>query len=198
MINVTDATYNAMQSNTDFREMAVITLEDGTVLTIPEADIIVTGNQITSGAAASSFPLGQAMGRTYTIALANIDGKYSEYDFYGAKISLTLTYDNGSAIETISYGTYTVITPETEGDIITISAADDMYKADVPYNTSLSFPTTAILALSDACQSVGIALQTASFIGDNYEIKTRPECTVRELIGGIALVAGGNALIPGM
>lgn len=195
MITVTNTTYYAMQSNTAFVEEVSATLANGTVLAISASDIIVTGNQISSGAGASAFPVGAAMGRIYNISLSNLDGKYDDYDFYGAKITLVLAYNNGTTTERINYGTYTVITPEAKGDIIQISAADDMYKADVPYVTSLSFPTTAGLALADACQGVGIALQSASFTGSDYQINQKPDCTVRELLGGIALVAGGNAFI---
>ena len=196
MINVSLECRRLMQTNTCFQEHVVITLADNTVLTIPQSDLIIQNNGITSGAGANAFPIGQASARTIRLEIANFDDKYSDYDFYGAKIQLTVKYPLSEGTENFPYGTYTVVTPETKGTTIKITAVDDMYKADRPYTTNLSFPTTALRVYLDACQTLGIGVQTARFTNDNFSVKTKPDnCSFRQVLGGCAMLAGGNAFI---
>ena len=199
MINVSLECRRLMQSNTGFLEYVTITLADSTILTIPQKDLVIQNNGITSGAAANSFPIGQASARTIRLEIANFDDKYSEYDFYGARIGLVVKYllaKEPERTENFNYGFYTVISPETRGTTIKITAVDDMYKADRPYSTNLTFPQTALQVWLDACQTLGIAVQTATFTNSDFVVQTKPhDCTFRQVLGGCAMLAGGNAYI---
>ena len=73
MINVSLECRRLMQSNTGFLEYVTITLADSTVLTIPQEDLVIQNNGIVSGAAANSFPIGQASARTIRLEIANFD-----------------------------------------------------------------------------------------------------------------------------
>lgn len=204
MINTSLECRKLMQTNTGFQEYVTITLADTnhTVLTIPQRDLVIQNNGIVSGAAANSFPIGQASARTIRLEIANFDDKYSEYDFYGARIGLVVKYPLPTAegadqrYESFNYGFYTVISPETRGTTIKITAVDDMYKADRPYSTNLTFPRTALQVYTDACQTLGLAVQTASFTNDDFIVQTKPhDCTFRQVLGGCAMLAGGNIYI---
>ena len=196
MINVSAECRAKMQTNTKFLEYVTITLTDDTELTIPQSDLIIQGNGIVSGAGANAFPLGEASARTIRLEIANFDDKYSDYDFYGASIGLVVKYQLAQGYETFYYGYYTVVTPETRGTTIKITAVDDMYKADKPYTTSLTFPQTALAVYTEACQTAGIAIQTATFTNDDFVIQQKPDnCTFRQVIAGCAMLAGGNAYI---
>lgn len=199
MINVSLECRRLMQNNTGFLEYVTITLASGTVLTIPQKDLVIQNNGITSGSAANSFPIGQASARTIRLEIANFDDKYSEYDFYGAKIGLVVKYllaKDPERTENFNYGFYTVISPETRGTTIKITAVDDMYKADRPYSTNLTFPKTALQVYTDACQTLGLAVQTATFTNDDFIVQTKPhDCTFRQVLGGCAMLAGGNIYI---
>ena len=196
MINVSLECRKLMQSNTAFQEHVTITLADSTVLTIPQSDLIIQNNGITSGAGANAFPIGQASARTIRLEIANFDDKYSKYDFYGARIGLVVKYPLSNGTENFNYGYYTVITPETRGTTIKITAVDDMYKADKPYTTNISFPTTLLAIYNDACQTLGLTVQTASFTNSNFVVDKKPEnVSFRQVLGGIAMFAGGNIYI---
>ena len=175
MINVSLECRKLMQSNTAFQEHVTITLADSTVLTIPQSDLIIQNNGITSGAGANAFPIGQASARTIRLEIANFDDKYSEYDFYGARIGLVVKYPLSNGTENFNYGYYTVITPETRGTTIKITAVDDMYKADKPYTTNINFPTTLLAIYNDACQTLGLTVQTASFANSSFVVDKKPE-----------------------
>lgn len=97
--------------------------------------------------------------------------------------------------ERIEKGTYTVITPETYGETVIITAYDDMYKADKDYTTALTFPQTAKSVLLDICDKCDISLVSTSFLHDDFIIQNKPTGTFREVIGQIAMIACGNARI---
>ncbi len=97
--------------------------------------------------------------------------------------------------ERIEKGTYTVITPETYGETVIITAYDDMYKADKDYTTALTFPQTAGAVLRDICATCGISLGSSTFLHDDFIIQNKPTGKFREVIGQIAMIACGNARI---
>lgn len=197
MINVSNEFKQLMDTRTDYKENAVVTLVDGTVLNLTEDDFSVSNNSIVDGADANSVPLGEAISRNIQIELMNSDDHLSEYDFFGAKIRLYLTFQLSETIEKIEYGTFTVISPETYGTTVIITANDDMYKADKAYKSDIVFPNTARNVLIDSCATCGISLLSTTFLNDDFVIQTKPssEYTHRQVIGYIAMIACGNARI---
>lgn len=196
MINVSNEFQKLMGIRTDFKENAEITFADGTVLELTEKDFTVSNNSIVDASDINGIPLGVAVCRSVQIELMNDDDRFSSYDFFGAVIRLYLTFQLSETVEKIEYGTFTVLTPETYGTTVIVTALDDMYKSDKIYSTSLSFPATIKEMLIDACDNLGISLGTTSFLNDDFTVQSKPtDLTYRQIIGYIAMIAGGNARI---
>jgi hypothetical protein len=197
MINVSNEFKELMSERQDFKEYAEVTLANGTVLELTEDDFSIDNNSLVDSAGANSIPLGVALSRNVQLEIMNDDDHLSDYDFFGAKIRLYLTFELSSTIEKIEYGTFTVTQPETYGSVVTIVGYDDMYKADKTYSTTLTFPATAKSVLIDSCDTCGILIGDSNFLHNDFQIPTMPssEYTHRQIIGFIAMIACGNARI---
>lgn len=196
MIQVSKEFKEAMKTRTDFTESAEIAFTDGRTLSLTQNDFTMSNNGITDGAGNSSFPLGVAVEKSIQIELMNNDDHLSDYDFQGAIIRLKLHFALENRTETIDYGTYTVVTPEAYGSVVTIDAVDDMYRADVPYTSSLSFPVELGEAVRDACATLGIVLATPTFKNDDFVMQAKPEdITFREFFSMASMIACGYARI---
>lgn len=197
MINVSNEFKELMSERQDFKEYAEVTLANGTVLELTEDDFSIDNNSLVDSAGANSIPLGVALSRNVQLEIMNDDDHLSDYDFFGAKIRLYLTFELSSTIEKIEYGTFTVTQPETYGSVVTIVGYDDMYKADKTYSTTLTFPATAKSVLIDSCDTCGILIGDSNFLHNDFQIPSMPssEYTHRQIIGFIAMIACGNARI---
>lgn len=197
MLNVSNEFKDLMKRNTDFREYAEVTFVDGTKMLLDDRDFTVTNNYLTDGAGISSLPVGVAIQKRIQIEILNDHEQFEHLDFYGAKIRLYLTFQLSETVEKLEKGIYTVVTPETHGETVVINAYDDMYRADKSYSTSLTFPTTLKMVLIDICSACDIPLLSTTFKNDDMIIQTAPaeEYTFRQVIGYIAMIAGGNARI---
>lgn len=197
MINVSNEFKELMSERQDFKEYAEVTLANGTVLELTEDDFSIDNNSLVDSAGANSIPLGVALSRNVQLEIMNDDDHLSDYDFFGAKIRLYLTFELSSTIEKIEYGTFTVTQPETYGSVVTIVGYDDMYKADKTYSTTLTFPATAKSVLIDSCDTCGILIGNSNFLHNDFQIPTMPssEYTHRQIIGFISMIACGNARI---
>lgn len=197
MINVSNEFKTLMSERQDFKEYAEVTLANGTVLELTEDDFTTANNSLVDSAGANSIPLGVALSRNAQLEIMNDDDHLSDYDFFGAKIRLYLTFELSSTIEKIEYGTFTVTQPETYGSVVTIVGYDDMYKADKTYSTTLTFPATAKSVLIDSCDTCGILIGDSNFLHNDFQIPSMPssEYTHRQIIGFIAMIACGNARI---
>ena len=197
MINVSNEFKELMSERQDFKEYAEVTLANGTVLELTEDDFSINNNSLVDSAGANSIPLGVALSRNAQLEIMNDDDHLSDYDFFGAKIRLYLTFELSSTTEKIEYGTFTVTQPETYGSVVTIVGYDDMYKADKTYSTTLTFPATAKSVLIDSCDTCGILIGDSNFLHNDFQIPTMPssEYTHRQIIGFIAMIACGNARI---
>lgn len=197
MINVSNEFKELMSERQDFKEYAEVTLANGTVLELTEDDFSIDNNSLVDSAGANSIPLGVALSRNVQLEIMNDDDHLSDYDFFGAKIRLYLTFELSSTTEKIEYGTFTVTQPETYGSVVTIVGYDDMYKADKTYSTTLTFPATAKSVLIDSCDNCGILIGDSNFLHNDFQIPTMPssEYTHRQIIGFIAMIACGNARI---
>lgn len=196
MINVSKEFLEEMKTRTDFKPAASFKLSDGTVFDVDYLDFTLSNNSLVDGAGESSLPLGVAIQKNIQLEIVNDDGKYSNYDFSMAEITLTLEFELSDLIESIKFGKYTVVNPYTKGSTIIVTAVDDMYKADMPYDTALSFPATIGAMLRDSCSATGISLDSSEFPNNNFIVSEKPNgYTHRQIIGFIAMIAGGNARI---
>lgn len=196
MINVSNEFRKLMEERTDFTQYAEMTLADGTELILTKEDFSIDNNSVVDSAETSGIPLGVAVCRHIQIEIDNRDEKYSEIDFFCAKIRLYLTFELSETTERIEYGTFTVLDPETYGETVIITALDDMYKANREYSTNLIFPATIKSMLVDACNTLDIPLGSTSFLNDDFVVSEKPTgFTFRQLFGYIAMIAAGNIRI---
>lgn len=195
MRNVSNAYLKTMEERRDFYAVAEITFQDGTVKTLEKKDFTLSGNAVVQSAGSSTFPLGMVIPRTATICLMNDDDRWSEYDFFGAKIFLKTKFDlNNGLTESINVGNFTVVTPESYGTTIEITATDDSYKLDKEYSTNITYPATIQTALLDSCRTCGVNLLSSTFKNSNFMIEKQPEdLSHRQFVGMCAMIAGGNA-----
>ena len=204
-----------------FYAYAVVTLATGEKLTLTsDNDFMISPNSYTEQGGSDGFPLGAAVSKTITLTIDNIDERYSKYDFYYARIALyteadidyqTLRDINNDVvkdiendpiltiephIERMQEGVFTVLEPVAIGDVIELTAYDDMWKSDRTFTTQLTYPTTALQLLQEVCTSCGMVLGSPTFRNSDFSISSVPEKTTgRKIIGYIAQLACGNAVI---
>jgi hypothetical protein len=204
-----------------FYAYAVVTLATGEKLTLTsDRDFMISPNSYTEQGGSDGFPLGVAVSKTITLTIDNIDERYSKYDFYYARIALyteadidyqTLRYINNDVvkdvendpiltfephIERMQEGVFTVLNPVAIGDVIELTAYDDMWKSDRTFSTQLTYPTTALQLLQEVCTFCGMVLGSPIFRNSDFSISSAPEKTTgRKIIGYIAQLACGNAVI---
>lgn len=192
MINVSNAFREKLEAGESVRMMVDITFPDGTKKTINE-EIMNGDNGFTDCAESSSFPVGTSVCKTLTLNINNYEEQWKEYDFYSAKIHAYLKIN--SLAEKIDKGIYTVTTPEKYSDIITITALDDMYKANKAYTSGLKLPQSLINLVRDACETIGIGMNLTMDHGDIIIRSIPDSMTFRQLFGYAAMVESANARI---
>lgn len=219
--NVSNQFKNIIKNGGPFYAHAVITLADGTIVTMTsDMDFSMEGNEYSEGGD-SGFPLGAALSKTITIRLDNtvtedplqdsdslnildsqgrpiLATRKSLYnDYYYARIVLYTEADlPDGTTERIQEGIFTVVDSVKPSDTLEIVAYDDMYKADVNFVSTLSYPISAQMLLNEVCNKCGITLGSATFPNNSFQIQQAPEgLTGRQVIGYIAQIAGGNAII---
>jgi hypothetical protein len=185
-----------------FYAYAVVTLSTGEKLTLTsDRDFMISPNSYTEQGGSDGFPLGVAVSKTITLTIDNIDERYSKYDFYYARIALYTEADIDYQtlephIERMQEGVFTVLNPVAIGDVIELTAYDDMWKSDRTFSTQLTYPTTALQLLQEVCTSCGMVLGSPTFRNSDFSISSAPEKTTgRKIIGYIAQLACGNAVI---
>lgn len=192
MINASNAFREKLEAGEPVRMVVDITFPDGTKKTIDE-EIMNGDNGFTDCAESSSFPVGTSVCKTLTLNINNYEEQWKEYDFYSAKIHAYLKI-NGLA-EKIDKGIYTITTPEQYSDIITITALDDMYKANKVYTSGLILPQSLINLVRDACETIGIGMNLTMKHGDIIIRNIPDNMTFRQLFGYAAMVESANARI---
>ena len=192
MINVSNAFREKLETGEPVRMMVDITFPDGTKKTIDE-DIMSGNNSFSDCAESSSFPVGVAVCKTLTLSINNDQEQWKNYNFYNTKIHAYLKIDG--LTENIDKGIYTVTTPEQYSDIITITALDDMYKANKVYSSTLKLPQSLINLVRDACETIGIGMNLTMSHGDIIIRSIPDNMTFRQLFGYAAMVESANARI---
>lgn len=192
MINISNAFREKLEAGEPVRMMVDITFPDGTKKTIDE-DIMNGDNGFSDCAESSSFPVGAVVCKTLTLSINNDQEQWKNYNFYNAKIHAYLKV-NGLE-EKIDKGTYTITEPEQYSDIITITALDDMYKANKAYTSGLKLPQSLINLVRDACETLKIGMNLTMEHGDIIIRSIPDSMTFRQLFGYAAMVESANARI---
>lgn len=181
--------------NRDFYAKATITLADGTVLPLTDGDILQGGVSFEDAVSGNgSFQIGAAIIGKHKLTLSNYSGKFDDYEFTGATVVPYVGLQLSETIEYLKKGFYTVDDPGATGNIITLECLDNMHKFERPFSeVNLTFPATAISALTAICAHCGVVLNTATFTNADFIIKERPigdAITCLDIVSYIAQIAG--------
>ena len=124
---------------------------------------------------------------TFSIYMPTVNLENKEITiFEGVKV--------GAEIKYIKLGIFTVTKQTSDGEYTSYEAYDRMYKADMPYFSDMTFPSTDKAILNEICGKLGISLATN--IVTTHTINEKPQgYTYREIIGYMAMLQGGNAVI---
>lgn len=219
--NVSNQFKNIIKNGGPFYAYAAVTFADGSqTIMNSKTDFMATGNGYSESSEAG-FPLGVAISKTITLNIDNTTAyesiqdtegrhiqdttgedilankKSVEEDYYNARIVLYTEADlpDGTQ-ERVQEGIFTVIDSVRPDEVLEITAYDDMYKADVAFYSSLTYPVSVQMLLNEVCNFCDITLGSATFKNNDYQIHQAPQnLTARQVIGYIAQIAGGNAVI---
>lgn len=197
MKNVSDKLKNIIEKGGLFYAYAKVLFADGTEITLDSEDDFSISDNGYSESGGDDLPLGSALSKTITLSLFNEDGRFSDYDFFYSQITLYTEADlEDGTQERINEGLFYVTSPVATGEVIEITAYDAMYKANKEFTSQLSYPATTRNLLLEVCAFVGITAADAHFKNEDFQIQSMPEkTTARKIIGYIAQIAVGNAII---
>ena len=136
-----------------------------------------------------------------SISIGNTCSSSVTFSIYNPEITLEnkdITIFEGvksnSGIEYVQIGIFTVTKEESNGEYTKYTAYDKMYKAEKGYFSELTYPSTDKAILEEICTKLGIQLATS--ITNTHTITDKPQgYTMREMIGYMAMLQGGNAAI---
>lgn len=136
-----------------------------------------------------------------SISIGNTCSSSVTFSIYNSEITLEnkdITIFEGvkgdSGIEYVQIGIFTVAKEESNGEYTKYTAYDKMYKAEKGYFSALTYPSTDKAILEEICTKLGIQLATS--ITSTHTITDKPQgYTMREMIGYMAMLQGGNAAI---
>lgn len=195
MINTTNNYREEIKSeNRILHNRAQITFADGTVKTVEDKELLqfsVSDDTSNNG----SFDIGAAIAKQLTLKIDNMDDSMTNLNFSGAVIEAKTGLEAGTHTEWLNKGIFYAEPGKDTGDIITISAFDDMTKFDVSYEKSkLVYPATLKEILLDACNccEVSLAADMASFDNSDFTVDSRPDdsvLTFRQVIQWVAQIA---------
>lgn len=143
-------------------------------------NMINPNNEITIGNTCSSSV-------TFSIYMPTVSLENKEITvFEGVKVGVEIKY--------IQLGKFTITKQTSDGEYTSYEAYDRMYKADMPYFSDMTFPSTDKAILNEICSKLGISLATN--IVTAHTINEKPQgYTYREIIGYMAMLQGSNVVI---
>lgn len=197
MITVSDKYKKSLNDgNRNFRVNSKITLQDGTVLDSITNENLWSGGFVIDDSVSedSAFQIGGCIINQCTLILNNIYDDYTDYDFYGAKInaSVGLQFDDG-LIEYIRKGVFTVVEPQYNGSLITLTCYDNMFLFDKTYDLNVSFPIKAGEFVKKMCNACGATLSTLDFPHADFELHepaTTDKTTFRTMLMWVCQICG--------
>lgn len=180
---------------------ADLTLSDGTVLTLQNNDFWDSVFSFSDAVTKSGeYAPGAAVTETLSVTLNNQQGKYDGMKFQGAKmvpyVGMAVKADwHGDTVEWLKRGEFNVTDYKLSDDHtqITITASDNLSKADKQYSSELAYPTTLLRVLQDTCDHCGITLATTDFPNSSYQIFRAIDSnstTFHDVISYVAGMAG--------
>lgn len=194
MINVSNAFKQGLENGEKVWIEVDITFSDGTSKHLKD-EIMSGNNSFSDCAESSSFPIGCVICKSMTLELDNTSDQWKDCYFYMAKVHAYLKMQiDADTIETIDKGIYTVTTPEQYGEILNLTALDDMYKTNAAHSTKLVLPQTVESLVRDACGTLGITAGFSKMAHGDLIINELPkDMTYRQLFGWAAMLDTANA-----
>lgn len=210
MLTISNEMMQALRDHNDITYTVEITLYgNNTVdITLTEDDLIAGGGHIERINSSDAFPLGSVYCAQLTLNLFR-KNSLEEVNFFNASAVVKGVYEYGNTQFDFDLGTYILVDPTIQGEVITLVGYDQVLLADNPvsYNLRALFPMKATTAFSECCYYCGINFNpqysyqgfpaAPSDWGDcNVMIQSLPEnITYRQLMGNVALLFGANAYI---
>ena len=148
----------------------------------------------------SYFQLGGTVSRSINTVLKNENGDFTGCKFAGGVLKPYFGLYVDGAFEWVQLGTFVIDScSKTTAKAIKITGCDKLLKGEkLLSDCNISFPITLKSLLQRCANEIGAVLATTSFHNDDLIMNEPPDktqVTIRELIGGIAAVAGGFACI---
>lgn len=194
MINVSNAFKQGLENGEKVWIEVDITFSDGTLKHLKN-EIMSGNNSFSDCAESSSFPIGCVICKSMTLELDNTSDQWKDYYFYMAKVHAYLKMQiDADTVETIDKGVYTITTPEQYGEILNLTALDNMYKTNAVHSTKLVLPQTVESLVRDACSTLGITAGFSKMAHGDLIINELPkDMTYRQLFGWAAMLDTANA-----
>lgn len=194
MIPTTNAYKEAIKDNRILHNQVKILFSDGSTKTVEDAGLFqfsITDEVSNSG----SFDIGSAIAKQLVIRIDNTDGALTKKSFSGAELRPRSGLEINGKTEWLDKGVFHAEPGRDTGDIITVSAFDEMISFDQPYTKSkLEYPATLREILQDACSccDVKISPDTAVFDNSDFVVDARPDdssLTFRQVVQWVAQIA---------
>lgn len=194
MIPTTNAYKEAIKDNRILHNQVKILFSDGSTKTVEDAGLFqfsITDEVSNSG----SFDIGCAIAKQLVIRIDNTDGSLTKKSFSGAELRPRSGLEINGKTEWLDKGIFHAEPGRDTGDIITVSAFDEMISFDQPYTKSkLEYPATLREILQDACSCCDVKLSpdTAVFDNSDFSVDARPDdssLTFRQVVQWVAQIA---------
>lgn len=145
MINVSKGfARNLLNDNRNYKYFIDITLSDGEILNITNSDLWQRTFRIEDSVSQdNNLDVGDAIINKLSFSLNNIDESYSKYDFTDAELVAYIALDVDGELEKLKKFTGVIDEAVYNGSLISITAFDNMSKADKDFDTSgIKFPVS--------------------------------------------------------
>ena len=194
MIPTTNAYKDAIKDNRILHNQVKILFSDGSTKTVEDTGLFqfsITDEVSNSG----SFDIGSAIAKQLVIRIDNTDGSLTKKSFSGAELRPRSGLEINGKTEWLDKGVFRAEPGRDTGDIITVSAFDEMISFDQPYTKSkLEYPATLREILQDACSCCDVKLSpdTAVFDNSDFVVDARPDdssLTFRQVVQWVAQIA---------
>lgn len=196
MITVSDKYKESLKNgNRNFQVGSTLKLTDGTTIPINNSCLWSGGFSIDDSVSEDSvFQIGSAIINQCTIILNNIYDDYTDYDFYGATFNafVGMQFEDGTT-EYMRKGKFTVVEPQYNGSLITLTCYDNMFLLDQTFDINVDFPITAKELVDKICLKCGVTLSTLDFPHASYQLQkpsTLDKTTYRTILMWICQICG--------
>ena len=196
MITVSDKYKESLKNgNRNFQVGSTLKLTDGTTIPINNSCLWSGGFSIDDSVSEDSvFQIGSAIINQCTIILNNIYDDYTDYDFYGATFDafVGMQFEDGTT-EYMRKGKFTVVEPQYNGSLITLTCYDNMFLLDQTFDINVDFPITSKELVDKICLKCGVTLSTIDFPHANYQLQkpsTLDKTTYRTILMWICQICG--------